>query len=59
MSSLNYSQFIWNVAKLCATLNLLFQVIQHFSRVNLCPENVTNEQMSNIFEELIRKFAEA
>lgn len=42
-----------------AAHNLLFQVIQHFSRVNLHPDQVSNEQMGNIFEELIRKFAEA
>lgn len=42
-----------------AAHDLLYQVIQHFSRVNLHPDNVSNEQMGNIFEELIRKFAEA
>lgn len=42
-----------------AAHNLLYQVIQHFSRVNLHPDQVSNEQMGNIFEELIRKFAEA
>lgn len=45
------------VANLAAH-DLLFQVMQHFSRVNLHPEKVSNEQMGNIFEELIRKFAE-
>ncbi|MDO4916205.1 MAG: class I SAM-dependent DNA methyltransferase [Rothia sp. (in: high G+C Gram-positive bacteria)] len=39
--------------------DLLFQVVQHFSKVNLHPDNVSNQQMGNIFEELIRKFAEA
>ena len=38
-----------------AAHNLLYQVIQHFSRVNLHPDQVSNEQMGNIFEELIRK----
>lgn len=42
-----------------ASHNLLFQVMQHFNKVNLHPDNVSNEQMGNIFEELIRKFAEA
>lgn len=42
-----------------AAHDLLYQVIQHFSRVNLHPDNVSNEQMGNIFEELIRRFAEA
>lgn len=46
------------IADLAAN-NLLFQVIQHFAKVNLHPDNVSNEQMGNIFEELIRKFAEA
>ncbi|MFW0120082.1 type I restriction-modification system subunit M [Rothia sp. P5764] len=39
--------------------DLLFQVMQHFARVDLHPDRVSNEQMGNIFEELIRKFAEA
>ncbi|MGQ7787795.1 type I restriction-modification system subunit M [Nesterenkonia sp. K-15-9-6] len=39
--------------------DLLLQVLQHFSHVDLHPERVTNEQMGHIFEELIRKFAEA
>lgn len=39
--------------------DLLFQVVQHYSKINLHPDNVSNEEMGNIFEELIRKFAEA
>lgn len=39
--------------------DLLYQVMLHFSKVNLHPSKVSNEQMGNIFEELIRKFAEA
>ena len=38
--------------------NLLFQVIQRFSRVDLSPDRVDNIQMGYIFEELIRIGAE-
>jgi type I restriction enzyme M protein len=39
--------------------NLLFLVTQRFAEVDLSPAKVPNEQMGHIFEELIRKFAEA
>ncbi|WP_245528744.1 type I restriction-modification system subunit M [Brachybacterium squillarum] len=39
--------------------DLLLQVLQHFAKVDLHPQAVDNEQMGHIFEELIRKFAEA
>jgi type I restriction enzyme M protein len=39
--------------------NLLFLVIQRFAEVDLSPAKVPNEEMGHIFEELIRKFAEA
>ena len=39
--------------------DLLLQVLQHFAKVDLHPDAVSNEQMGHIFEELIRKFAEA
>ncbi|MGP5002207.1 type I restriction-modification system subunit M [Glutamicibacter ardleyensis] len=39
--------------------NLLLLVIQRFAEVDLHPEHVSNAQMGHIFEELIRKFAEA
>ncbi len=39
--------------------DLLLQVLQHFAKANLHPDAVGNEQMGHIFEELIRKFAEA
>lgn len=39
--------------------DLLYQVMLHFSKVNLHPSKVSNEQMGNILEELIGKFAEA
>lgn len=38
---------------------LLFLVTQKFAAVDLSPETVPNEEMGHIFEELIRKFAEA
>lgn len=39
--------------------NLLFLVLQRFAEVDLHPDRVSNEKMGHIFEELIRKFAEA
>ncbi|WP_435527494.1 type I restriction-modification system subunit M [Microbacterium aurantiacum] len=42
-----------------ASHDLLLQVLQHFAKANLHPDVVSNEQMGHIFEELIRKFAEA
>jgi type I restriction enzyme M protein len=39
--------------------NLLLMVLQRFAGVDLHPERVSNNQMGHIFEELIRKFAEA
>ncbi|WP_083569248.1 type I restriction-modification system subunit M [Microbacterium sp. 1.5R] len=39
--------------------NLLFLVTQRFAEVDLSPTAVPNEEMGHIFEELIRKFAEA
>lgn len=39
--------------------DLLLQVLQHFSRADLHPDRVSNEQMGHVFEELIRRFAEA
>lgn len=39
--------------------DLLLQVLQHFAKVDLHPNAVSNEKMGHIFEELIRKFAEA
>ena len=37
---------------------LLYLIAEKFSKVELHPDIVTNEQMGTIFEELIRKFAE-
>jgi type I restriction enzyme M protein len=39
--------------------NLLFQVAQKFANIDLHPTAVPNETMGLVFEELIRKFAEA
>ncbi len=39
--------------------DLLFHVTQRFAGVDLSPGAVPNEEMGHIFEELIRKFAEA
>lgn len=39
--------------------DLLFLVTQRFAAVDLSPTAVPNEEMGHIFEELIRKFAEA
>ncbi|MFF3391709.1 N-6 DNA methylase [Streptomyces sp. NPDC002669] len=38
---------------------LLYQVIQKFAGIDLSPKRVTNHDMGYIFEELIRKFADA
>lgn len=42
-----------------ADAGLLFLVAQRFAAVDLSPQAVPNEEMGHIFEELIRKFAEA
>jgi type I restriction enzyme M protein len=39
--------------------NLLYQVVDRFAHVDLHPEVVPNTMMGSIFEELIRRFAEA
>lgn len=39
--------------------DLLFQVVQKFASIDLHPDAVPNETMGLVFEELIRKFAEA
>ena len=39
--------------------NLLFQVAERFAAIDLHPAKVSNAQMGYIFEELIRKFADA
>ena len=39
--------------------NALYLVLQKFAAVDLRPSTVSNTDMGTIFEELIRKFAEA
>jgi type I restriction enzyme M protein len=39
--------------------NLLYMVTKKFAEIDLHPKKVSNAQMGTIFEELIRKFAEA
>ena len=51
-------KFVERVAEL-EEKNLLFQVVQEFAKVDLHPDTVPNETMGLVFEELIRKFAEA
>jgi|CZKU01.1.fsa_nt_gi type I restriction enzyme M protein len=47
-----------HIAKLDES-NLLFQVVSRFADVDLHPDKVPNHVMGSVFEELIRKFAEA
>ncbi|MFO0666763.1 MAG: class I SAM-dependent DNA methyltransferase [Polyangiaceae bacterium] len=51
-------KFADQVAKLDES-NLLFQVVSKFADVDLHPDTVPNHVMGSIFEELIRRFAEA
>ncbi|KAB1643289.1 SAM-dependent DNA methyltransferase [Gulosibacter chungangensis] len=51
-------KFEETIADLAAN-DLLLQILQHFAKANLHPSVVDNEKMGHIFEELIRKFAEA
>ena len=51
-------KFVERVAELDEK-NLLFQVVQEFAKVDLHPDTVPNDTMGLVFEELIRKFAEA
>jgi type I restriction enzyme M protein len=39
--------------------NILYQVVERFARVDLHPDHVSNVEMGHVFEELIRRFAEA
>src|SRR5262249_51618564 len=51
-------KFADQIAKLDES-NLLFQVISRFADVDLHPDRIPNHIMGSVFEELIRKFAEA
>ncbi|MCX5364058.1 type I restriction-modification system subunit M [Streptomyces sp. NBC_00124] len=42
-----------------ANANLLYLVVQKFAEIDLSPEVVDNHNMGYVFEELIRKFADA
>lgn len=39
--------------------NLLFHIVKNFSAVDLHPDKVSNADMGSVFEELIRRFADA
>ena len=39
--------------------NALYLVLQRFAAIDLSPDHVSNTEMGTVFEELIRKFAEA
>ncbi|WP_405135122.1 N-6 DNA methylase [Nocardia sp. NBC_01388] len=39
--------------------SLLYEVVQRFSEIDLSPQRVSNHDMGYVFEELIRKFADA
>ncbi len=51
-------KFLERVAEL-DDKNLLFQLVKKFADIDLHPDVVPNETMGLVFEELIRKFAEA
>jgi type I restriction enzyme M protein len=51
-------KFADHIAKL-EDSNLLFQVVSRFADVDLHPDKIPNHVMGSVFEELIRKFAEA
>lgn len=42
-----------------AEANLLYQIVRKFASIDLHPETISNHEMGLIFEELIRRFAEA
>lgn len=48
-----------NTIKHLAEADLLFQVMERFTDIDLHPDTVPNYMMGSIFEELIRKFNEA
>lgn len=50
---------LYNTIDKLAEANLLFQVVERFSKMDLHPDQVSNLEMGYIFEELIRKFNEA
>ena len=42
-----------------ASANLLYLVVQKFAAIDLHPDRISNHEMGLVFEELIRRFAEA
>jgi len=52
-----FNFFAW-IDKL-ASSNLLYLVVQKFKDIDLHPETISNYEMGLVFEELIRRFAEA
>jgi type I restriction enzyme M protein len=46
-------------AALLDDANLLFKVVQKFSKYDLSPQAISNHDMGLVFEELIRRFAES
>ncbi|MBI2573573.1 SAM-dependent DNA methyltransferase [Candidatus Woesearchaeota archaeon] len=55
---IDYFEFNEQITRL-EKANLLFQVVSRFAAIDLHPEKVSNIEMGYIFEELIRKFADA
>ena len=54
---IEYFEFEKHLAKL-EEHNILFLLVSKFCEIDLHPDKVSNIQMGNIFEELIRKFSE-
>lgn len=50
---------IENTARELESLGLLYSICREFVRFNLSPDNVSDREMSNIYEHLIQKFGEA
>ena len=54
---INYFNFEVHINRLDEA-DLLYLIVQRFSEVDIHPDTVSNKQMGDIFEELIRKFSE-
>ena len=54
---IDYFNFEVHIERL-AEADLLYLIVQRFSEVDIHPDTVSNKQMGDIFEELIRKFSE-
>ena len=53
--NLKFDEVVTDLAK----AKLLFAITQKFVQIDLHPDDVSNEQMGQVFEELIRRFAES